>query len=186
MSGHGNSNWRVGIVVLASIVLGSCGEAPAPPRPVSRAPLDRAIQEDEIREAVFRYRISTRYAEFSQAPSFLSINGKDPSDEFMARFAGLKPPAKKGSGAYVKEDPMAEFRGDPNKRPPLEGMLRDRSNDKLAFALHIGEIGWITPTRVQVRGGTYCGWLCGDGGVFRVVKKNNKWLVEKYEQGVIF
>jgi hypothetical protein len=149
-------------------------------------PADRNIQEDDIREAVFRYRIKTRYAEFAQTPSFLSINGEDPSDEFMARFAGSNPPVKKGSGAYVKEDPQAEFRVDPNKRPPLEGMLRDRSNDKQAFSLQVGEISWITPTRVKVRGGTYCGWMCGDGGAFRVVKKNDVWMVEDYEQGVIF
>ena len=186
MSGRRNSTWRAGIVAVVSILLGACTEAPTPPPPISRLPPDRAVQEDEIREAVFRYRIKTRYSEFSQTPSFLSIDGKDPSDEFMARFAGSNPPVKKGSGAYVKENPFEDRGGDPNQRTPLEGMLRDRSNDKGAFALHVGRITWITPTRAEVQGGTYCGWLCGDGGIFRAVKKNVNWMVESYEQRVIF
>ncbi|MGH9509955.1 MAG: hypothetical protein ACRD2M_08460 [Terriglobales bacterium] len=179
---------QTGIVSIACIVLFSCTEAPPPlPDPqFSRVPPDRSIQEDDIREAVFRYRIKERYTEFSQSPSFLTIDGKDPSDAFMARFAGAKPPVKKGSGAYVKENPFTEMVGDPNKRPPLEGMLRDRSNDKKAFSVHVGEISWMTPALVEVKGGTYCGWTCGDGGLFRVVKKDGQWRVENYEQHVIF
>ncbi len=173
------------LVSLVCLFLAACSEAPPPAAPVSRVPLDRVLQEDDIREVVFRYRIGNRYVEFSKSPTFLTIDGKDPSDEFMARFAGLQPPVKKGSGAYVKENPFEDPPGDPNKWDRMRGKLRDRSNDERAFSVHVGEISWITPTQVEIWGGTYCGWTCGDAGVFRVVKKDGRWVVEEYEQRMI-
>src|ERR1700680_2277700 len=61
---------------------------------------DLHTQEDDIREAIFRYRIGT---EKSTTTIFLSINGKDPSGEFMARFSNSQLPVKKASGSHFRQ-----------------------------------------------------------------------------------
>ena len=131
------------------------------PSVVSRAPADRMIQEDDIREAVFRYRIES---ENPSARVFLRIDGKDPSDTFMTRFAESNPPVKKSSGAYLKSP-----------------SLRDRFTGEQAVDLSVGSISWISVDRVELPGSSYCGIRCADTGIYRVVKKNGRWLVEKYE-----
>lgn len=113
-----------------------------------RSPADRAIQEDDIRESVFRYR---RDHPHRKGPFFLSIDGKDPSDTFMARFANVDRKVKKASQSYFKEDP-----------PP--GRLCDRSTDEQGVSFSVGAISWLSLNRVEVGGGMYCGGLCADGG----------------------
>ena len=76
--------------------------------------VDRSKREDDIREAVFRYQIRgwAQEGDKSQQEAkderdkaiaehlnsrtyFLSVNGNDPSDEFMKRFQGIPLPVKK-------------------------------------------------------------------------------------------
>jgi hypothetical protein len=130
-----------------------------------RSPADRAMQEDEIRESVFRYRMDLRHRD---GPFFLSIDGKDPNDTFMTRFANADRKVKKESQAYFKKDP-----------PP--GWLRDRSTDEQGVAFSVGAISWLSLNRVEVRGGMYCGGLCADWGIYRLKKKNGRWAVEDYK-----
>src|SRR5207302_11307254 len=61
-------------------------------------PADRAIQEDNIRESVFRYRMDHPHRD---GPFFLRISGKDPSDTFMARFANADRKVKKASQSVL-------------------------------------------------------------------------------------
>jgi hypothetical protein len=119
------------------------------------------IQEDDIREAVFRYRISSKN---SNSRVFLRIDGKDPSDTFMARFADLNPPVEKASGARLKST-----------------WLRDGLTGEQAVELSVGSISWISVDRVEVPGSSYCGMRCADVGIYRVVKRNGHWVVEQYE-----
>jgi hypothetical protein len=148
------------VLALACMLCGSCVFSPAPSF-VSRAPADRAIQEGEIREAVFRYRISS---ENSNSRVFLMIDGKDPSDAFMTRFAESNPPIKKASGAFLKST-----------------WLRDRLTGEEAVELSVGPISWISVDRVELPGSSYCGVRCADIGIYRVVRKNGRWVVEQYE-----
>jgi hypothetical protein len=53
----------------------------------------RSIEEDRIREAVLRYLIESTV----RLHVFLKIDGKDPSDRFMAQFADLNRAVEKGS-----------------------------------------------------------------------------------------
>lgn len=159
-----NSELLTAVALILYIFLAACAGAPLRPL-ASRVPPDRTVQEDKIREAVFLYLIKTRGY---QGSIFLNIDGKNPDDEFMACFTGSKPLVKKASGAYFKKE-------------PFPGWLRDRSNGQKAVELSVGAISWFTATKVEVRGGSYCGGLCGDWGVFRVVKKNSEWTVEEYE-----
>jgi hypothetical protein len=121
-------------------------------------------QEDDIREAVFRYRINQRPGGLF----FLGIEGKDPGDAFMARFASVDQKVGKISQSYFKLDP-----------PP--GWLRDRSTDQQGVLFSVGHIRWLSPHRVEVRGGMYCGGLCADAGVYRLEKKEHGWIVVAYD-----
>jgi len=103
---------------------------------------------------------------------FLTIDDKDPSDAFMTRFAVLNSTVKKASGSYFKKE-------------PFPGWLRDRSTDEKAMTFSVGSICWMSLDRVEARGGMYCGGLCANWGIYRLGKKNGRWVVEQYEvQGV--
>jgi hypothetical protein len=130
-----------------------------------RSPADRAIQEDDIRESVFRYRMDHEHID---GPFFLDIDGKDPSDTFMARFAN--------PGRKVKEASQSYFRKD-----LPHGRLCDRSTDEPGVAFSVRAISWLSLGRVEVRGGMYCGGLCADSGIYRLKKKNGRWAVEDYK-----
>jgi len=156
------------ILTFVCVVHGACASIPKRIL-ISRAPSDRAIQEDDIREAVFRYGIERTQGNRS---IFLNIDGKDPSDTFMARFSKSDPPVKKASGSYFKEN-------------PFPGWLRDRSTDERAVSLSVGPISWISVDKVEARGGEYCGGLCGQWGIYRLRKKGGRWEVEQYEMRAI-
>jgi hypothetical protein len=90
----------------------------------------------------------------------------------MARFATSKKTIKKASGSYFKKE-------------PFHGWLRDRATDEKAVSYSVGSISWVSLDRVEVRGGMYCGGLCADWGIYRLKKKDGRWVVESYEvQGV--
>lgn len=132
------------------------------------APADRSIQEDDIREAVFRYRLNKFEGNDFTGSILLSIDGKDPTDQFLGRFAGSNWRVKKASGAY--------FAGE-----PFPGWLRDKSTNEKSELLHADSILWLSPDVVEVRGGRYCGGLCADAGIYRVVKNSGRWVVQLYE-----
>jgi hypothetical protein len=158
--------WFLVVVTLVYLLCAGCASIPKS-LSFSRSPADRAIQEDNIRESVFRYRIEQVKG---NGPFFLSIDGKDPSDAFMARFATLKKKIKKASGSYIKKELLE---------------LRDRETDEKAISYSVGSISWMSLDRVEVRGGMYCGGLCADGGIYRLTKKDGRWVVESYEVQVV-
>ena len=156
------------ILALACLISVGCAST-APPYFFSRSPSDRPIQEDDIRESVLRYRLNPSK---SNGPFFLSINGHDPSDAFMRRFADSGRIVKKASESYFKKD-------------PFPGWLRDRSTDEKGMSLWVGPINWLSSDRVEVRGGMYCGGLCADAGIYRLKKKEGHWVVVEYKVQMI-
>jgi hypothetical protein len=148
------------VLALACVWYGSCKSLPVPSL-ILRAPADRLMQEDDIREAVFRYRISS---ENSNSRVFLMIDGKDPTDTFMTRFAESNPSVKKASGAQLSSE-----------------WLRDRITGEQAVELSVGSISWISVDRVELPGSSYCGVRCADFGIYRVLRKSGRWVVEQYE-----
>jgi hypothetical protein len=153
--------------VLACLYTSMVVAQPAPHTSQTDQNLHR--QEDDIREAIFRYRIGTKQPSSS---IFLSIDGKDPSDEFMVRFLDFKLHVKKASRSYFKKD-------------PFPGFLRDRTTGKEAVKYSVGRIRWIDHESAEVQGGMYCGGLCADAGTYRVTKKHDHWTVEKYDVRMI-
>jgi hypothetical protein len=64
-------------------------------------------EEADIYEAIFRYQFKHEFSnsiegDQSVGGCFLLIRGRDPPDEFLARFDGYSPPVKKGS-RYVPD-----------------------------------------------------------------------------------
>jgi len=60
--------------------------------------INRVKAQNDIRETIFRYQFA-QFQHSSARAYFLVIEGQDPSDEFMQRFADSKSFIKKGSEA---------------------------------------------------------------------------------------
>jgi hypothetical protein len=135
--------------------------------------------EDDIHEAVLRYQIDSWYAaekaetrDKSSTPKereienrlkplivHISVNGKDPSPQFLARFKDDKRLVRPASEASPKD------MGKPSGMP----------SGKIIFSSDT--IKWISSTHVNVEGGYYCGPLCASGQTFYVEKQNGRWKV---------
>jgi len=63
-----------------------------------------AQTEDDIREAVFRLRMDRID---KNVPIFLTVDGRDPSDSFIARFSKLNRVVKKASQSYVQQEDIS-------------------------------------------------------------------------------
>jgi len=127
----------------------------------------RAADEDNIREAVYRYQFQHNASALRQNAKayFLGIEkGKgvaDPSDAFMKRFAGNKPPAKKWS--------QAQFR-------PDKGIV-DKATGERGLGFHTGAIKWISRAKVEVEGGYQEASLSASENTYTLVKKGSRWVV---------
>jgi hypothetical protein len=146
--------------------------------------VDRAKREDDIREAVFRYQMEgwaqegdksqqetkderdKAIAEHLNSRKYvLSINGKDPSDEFMKRFQGILLPVKK-----VSEVEM-------NSKESMS--VTDKETHKPAIVFSADQVHWLNDNSVEVDGGYHCGLLCAGGFVFKVHLTRGKWVVKR-------
>jgi hypothetical protein len=126
-------------------------------------------QEDDIREAIFRYEMKDH--RFPDAV-FLSINNQEPSDAFMQRFSDVKIAVRKWVAIAPSEDRSRDG-------------IYDRDTGKPGVALSVGKITWTSDHGVIVAGGYYCGSLCAGGGDFYVVLHNGRWVVEKFDLKIV-
>jgi hypothetical protein len=125
----------------------------------------RAAQEDDIREAIFRYEMKEhRFPDVV----FLSINNQEPSEVFMRRFSDVKLSVRNWSAIA------------PAKEPP-QRWISDRETEKPGVALSVGKFRWTSDYAVVVAGGYYCGILCAGEGNFYVTFKDGRWIVEKFD-----
>jgi hypothetical protein len=140
--------------------------APAPKVPLI---VKTQFAERDIYEAIFRYRIEQigRRGVF-----FLSIKGSDPNDAFMARFSESPTTTiRKNSDAYASK--------------PFSPWILDKSTNAHGVRLFVGEVTWISPVLAEVKGGSQCGSLCADGGIYRVASKNGRWAVIHYKIQIV-
>jgi len=127
----------------------------------------RLSQEDDIREAVFRYQFEHN-ASAQQTNSkvyFLGVAGKsgDPSEELIKRLAGHKPPVRKASAShYVKG----------------KGIL-DKKTGEQGLAFSINSIKWVSDSEVEADGGYYEAEKSSSANVYTLKKQNGKWHVTK-------
>ena len=134
----------------------------------SRSPpkvLDRENQEADIAEAVFRYQFLHNASGRQQhaAVYFLSLRYRNPSQEFMQRFASSTPRVSTVSECTEDDD------------------IRDLHTDEPGILFRITDIKWITPTQVEVSGGYNEGRLSSSGDTYYVEKRDGIWMVTRGE-----
>ena len=136
----------------------------------------RSAQEEDIREAVIRYQIGQssrkdpKYVDPDYAKQkgavhssltvcFISINGRDPSDEFLKRFRDVPMAVKKFSRA--KE----------------HFVIFDRKTHEEGIILDISGIRWQSDSLVQVDSKLRTCSSCSWGRTYTVRFENGKWVV---------
>jgi hypothetical protein len=125
--------------------------------------------ELQIREAIVRFQIKTW--ELAADSYCISINGKDPPEEFLKRFRPL--PVKGESGCRKKTIGKVQM------------SILDKSTGKHSVIFDLGTIRWLPGGEVEVNGGYLCGSLCMAEGSYHVVQEPRGWTVTKFEQAVI-
>jgi hypothetical protein len=150
--------------LLISFLLATIAAAPVAQKGV--APSPHSAQEDDIREAVFRYQFT--HVELIFAYHFIAIDGKNPSEAFLQRFREDDPPVRPISEAERVKKPMR--------------MVVSRNDQKQGVIFYLGPIKWISDTKVDVEGRFECGDTCDEySGVYHVTKQNNNWVVESFD-----
>ena len=155
-----NRNCAFGLLLFACVTTGCTPTGSA-----------RLHEEDDIREAVFRYQFEHNASGQQKRAGVycLSIGeNTDPSDEFIKRFAESKPPVRKISECNVG----------------LDGVV-DKSTHKLGLEFRVGRVNWISATEVGARGGYYEGGLSASGNTYSVRKRLFRWSVTEDEMNWI-
>ena len=94
--------------------------------------------EDEIRESVFRYMFehcATQQHPYAKAFYIAVEKDKDPSDEFLKRFAGHEPAIKKLSQSTYSKDGM--------------GIVVDKETSRGGIQYTVGTLKWVSPEEAQ-------------------------------------
>lgn len=139
--------------------------------------------EENIRETVIRKQIEDWYrnGDKSEAAArgttgeaitkelnfkafFVSINGKDPSDDFIKRLRNIPRTIKKVSRSRA------------GKR--WRTAVLDRATGRRGIVFSANDIRWLSKDQVEVKGGYYCDSMCAAAKVFDVHLENGRWVVE--------
>lgn len=159
---------RVVALALALTLVGACSSAGAPR---AAAPVDRASEELDILEAVFRFQFEHNAS--GRNPTdfdhlFLSMANekslpKDPPAALLARFKEHVPPVEPVSDA----DTHAGSGARPGVRHKLKG------GRGILFLLT--SIRWIDDNTVEVDGGCHSG--CKSENTYRAERRGGVWVV---------
>jgi hypothetical protein len=136
----------------------------------------RQAQEDAIREAVFRYQFARDPSGLQQSVKvfFISINGKDPSAQFLARFRGNKPPVKGQSESRRS-----------SRRHSATFQTEDRKSGELGLIFFVDNVTFDSSSAAAAAGGYYSGGLASARHRYAVAREKGKWVVKKDEITVI-
>jgi len=125
----------------------------------------RLAQEDEIREAVFRYEFRHNSSGQGARAGVYCISvgeqNADPPDGFMRRFAGFTPPVRKASDCSTH---------------PLNGVV-EKKTGKRGLLFRVRSVKWLSDTEVHVVGGYFEDGLSASGNTYTVVRTRNGWMV---------
>lgn len=141
-----------------------------------------SADEDDIREAVLRYQMLTWSEEGNKAVKeatnqnekavaealnfvvlFISVDSKDPSDEFIKRFQNFPRRVEKCSRSEVDKQQMNAV---------VDKTTRDRG-----IVFRVEMIKWLGANSAEVDGGYFCSGLCASGQTFKVHRKQGVWTV---------
>jgi hypothetical protein len=150
--------------ILISVLMAAFVTAPALQKGASDA--TRGEQEDNVREAVFRYQFKN--FELLVAYRFISLNGKNPSAAMLQRFHGEQPPVLPVSDSEKLKKPMK--------------LIQNRNDYKQGALFNQGQIKWISDTKADIDGGFECGDICDEAsGVYHASRQDNKWIVDSFD-----
>ncbi len=124
-------------------------------------------QEDDIREAVFRYQMNIwKDQALKEGVSFyfldLTGTGGDPSAAFMKRFIGHVPKVEKASQYIITNI--------------LVGVMHKQTGER-GILFRAGAIKWITKTKVEVSGGYHQNGKSASYNTYTVECQDRKWKV---------
>jgi hypothetical protein len=127
------------------------------------ADVPRQKQEDDIREAVFRYQFDNNASgQKTNAKVYcLAVGEKqvDPSGKLLRRFANHTPPVRKISECGRSAE------------------IRDKRTGERGLLFYITQISWVSSTEVKVTGGYYEGSLSASGETYVVKKDGSTWKI---------
>jgi len=151
------------LVVIGLVFVSLFGVGVQEPAPTGKLNLT-AAQQDDIREAVFRYQFEHNASGQQQNAKvyFLSFGkDKEPGDAFIARFKDHKPPVKKRSQSKGQFEVI------------------DKETGERGLIFTVGAIKVVDAAKIQVEGGYYEAGLSSSGNVYTVERKDGKWVVTK-------
>lgn len=150
--------------ILISILIAAVWGAPAAQKATGGA--THADQEDNIREAVFRYQFKN--FDLLVAYHFISVYGKNPPAAILQRLHGEQPPVLPVSDSEKLKKPMK--------------MIQNRNDFKQGALFNQGQIKWISDTKADVDGGFECGDICDEAsGVYHISRQGDKWVVDSFD-----
>jgi hypothetical protein len=150
--------------LLISILLATLVATPATQKGGAESP--QAAQDDNVREAVFRYQFS--HVTLIFAYHFIAIDGKNPSETFLQRFRDDAPPVRPLSEAERVKKPMK--------------MVVNRNDQKQGVIFYLGPVKWTSEAKADVEGRFECGDTCDElSGVYHVTKQGGIWVVESFD-----
>jgi hypothetical protein len=153
---------RVVALALALTLVGACSSAGSPK---AAAPVDRASEELDILEVVFRYQFAHHFS-FRSADQydciFLSLPGKqDPTAAFLSRFAGQVPHVEPASAAAADR-----WMG-----------IHDKEKGGRGILFRVNSLRWIDDGAVEVDGGHYESSRNASFTLYQVERRSGAWVV---------
>lgn len=145
----------------------------------------RSAQEENIREAVIRYELAWTHAgntvhdegtdragaaiaaHLDARLVFVSINGKDPSDQFLKRLRNV-PCVLKHACPLRKVSEASTF-----------PWVSDKETHAPGWVVSADDIRWKGRKKAVVEGGVSCGSLCGEEQEFVVRLRHGRWRVKR-------
>jgi hypothetical protein len=152
-------------VVGASAPAAPVASASASPS-AARPPGVTSQDEDDLREAVFRYMFHKNASGMQQSAHVFCLhfeNGADPPAAFLLRFHGARIPAYAGSACTENAS---------------SGVIH-RATGKHGLAFRIDAIAWTDADHAAVNGGYYEAGLSASGNVYTLERRHGVWTVTK-------
>ncbi|MDQ7823852.1 MAG: hypothetical protein RDV48_13720 [Candidatus Eremiobacteraeota bacterium] len=136
------------------------------PMPGTASP-SRQKDIDDIIVVVFRHEIKEFTSWKEVKVFFLSLHGRDPRDSIMNRFQGNRPPVKKVSESSTR-DVKALYQ------------IYDKETGENGVIFDIDSLRFTSASRAEVGGGYLKDGLAAAHGIFYMLKKRGRWVIEKY------
>jgi hypothetical protein len=150
----------IGVVIVAALAFKLRGGSP----------VNREAMVDDVREAVVRYMMAHNdwNAREEIGTYFLRLEMADPSDAFLHRFDGSKPPVDKAS----KEVHARSL----DRR---NGISVHTADGKPGLDLSVARVAWNSDTQATVIAGWSQNPMRARGKVYTVDRVSGQWVVDK-------